>query len=279
MYKGIERAFNDMGLTPNTVYYYYIKVFTEKGHTRSYKDNKFYKTPEDAPQQIAPPSITDVKARSAKASWTIPNVTNGQITGYRLVSVNSRSSSEVEHCRGMILSCDLSNLIPFTTYNFTVVACNNGGCGKSQVKIVATRDTAPDSQPMPNITLIPGGEKVIVTWDPPPVPNGVVFRYEAYKRASPFSGPGIALRPNSPVDVRNITASGLLPYTEYEFRVVAYTSEISGDTSSLWRRIRTAEGGKCMLSWHTMVLLAILCYIYFQIKFDCYNKHSPFPFI
>lgn len=175
VYQGLQRDFNDTSLTPNTYYYYYVITYTEKGSTRSYQDNRVYKTPEDSPQDINPPKITEVKARNAKASWVKPNVTNGVIIQYRLVSVNSRSPSEVEHCRGMIFSCDLTSLTPFTTYNFTLIACNSGGCGRSLPMKVITSEAAPDFQPMPNVTLVPGGKELIVYWDEPPVPNGKVI--------------------------------------------------------------------------------------------------------
>lgn len=175
IYKGLQRDFNDTRLTPNTYYYYYILTYTDKGHTRSFQDNRVYKTPEDRPQNIDPPRITDIKARTATVSWNKPNITNGVIIQYRLVSVNSRNPSEVEHCRGLIFSCDLSNLKPFTTYNFTVVACNSGGCGRSRPRNVTTRQAAPDFQPMPNITLVPGGRALIVYWGEPPFPNGKVL--------------------------------------------------------------------------------------------------------
>lgn len=196
-----------------------------------------------------------VRARSAEAAWQRPNITNGVITQYRLVSVNSYSSSEVVHCQGpLILRCDVLSLKPFTVYNFTVVVCNQGGCGRSLPTQTQTRSSAPDFQPMPNVTLIPGGRSVYVTWDEPPVPNGKVFRYDLYMRASPFSGGGQAIKPDSPVDVRNTTVPNLVPYTLYEFRVVAFTAEVNGDTASAWKRIRTAEGGKFKIFCNSLVV-------------------------
>ena len=37
-YTGLNRKFNDTGLTPDTVYYYYIITYTESGQTRSLDD-------------------------------------------------------------------------------------------------------------------------------------------------------------------------------------------------------------------------------------------------
>ena len=250
IYSGTQREFNDTGLRPNTVHFFYIVTYTELGSTRSLNDNKFYRTPEDLPDEIAPPAITAVRSRTANASWSAPNITNGRIRVYRLLSVNYRSPAEVEHCSGLKLGCALEDLAPFTAYNFTLEVCTNGGCGRSRPTLVNTKPTRPDSQPPPTVTSLPGGQSVQVTWDDPDKPNGRIFRYELYMRGEPFVGEGRQIYVSSPAHdpdpsrFRNATVAGLTPFTWYEFRVRTYTADVSGDTASNWTRHRSGEGSK-----------------------------------
>ena len=43
IYSGLNRTFNDMSLTPDAVYYYYISTYTESGITRSLDDGRVYR--------------------------------------------------------------------------------------------------------------------------------------------------------------------------------------------------------------------------------------------
>ena len=250
IYSGLNRTFNDTSLTPDTVYYYYIITYTESGNTRSLDDGRVYRTFQDAPGGISPPSITNILPRNVTASWQLPSSPNGRVIEYRLISTSSRSSVEVIHCRGIIFTCDVGGLTPYTVYNFSVEACTNGGCGRSNVTTIVTAPTLPDFQPAPNVTSFPGGKAVEVQWDEPPEPNGRVLRYELYMRSSPFQGVG-TLKYNSnpahdsnPVHFRKTNVTGLQPFTEYEFRVITTTAQVSGDRASDWTRHRTGEGSE-----------------------------------
>ena len=252
VYNGLSRVVNDTGLKPYTWYKYYIITNTDGGNVQSFDDGKLYRTDEDAPNGISAPNITDIHSRSAKATWSFPIVPNGKLTSFFLESVNPRDSGITEHCRGLVLSCDVINLRPYTVYNFTIRVCTSAGCTRSQVNTILTHSTRPDSQPAPHLFPLPGGNSFIVTWDKPKEPNGVIFRYELYKRllrahsdsngeivysSSPSANPGAD-------NLRNTTITGLVPFTWYEFRVVTFTSQVGGDTASNWTSQRTAEAGK-----------------------------------
>ena len=190
-----------------------------------------------------PPQIVNVQARSIEARWQPPTYPNGRIIAYRISSTSSRSSSSVQHYSGPSLSTLITGLRPFTIYNFTVTACNIIGCVQSDVTAQATRSAAPDSQPAPYLNALDGGQSIFVYWDPPAEPNGVIQFYDLFIRQSPFNSAGATTATKLNPTQTNFTVTGLRPFTEYEFRVVSYTSQVKGDTSSLWSKIRTLESG------------------------------------
>ena len=250
VYSGLNQTFNDTSLTPVTVYHYYIITYTEAGQTRSLGDDKVYRTFQDAPDGVFAPVITDILSRNLTASWKAPNMANGRIIEYRLISTNTRNAAEVANCRGIIFSCKLGDLRPYTVYNFTVEACTNGGCSRSNITTILTLPTLPDFQPAPNVTSLPRGNAVTVEWDEPPEPNGRILRYELYMRAAPFTGDGTLKFNSNPahdsnhLNVRKTNVTGLIPFTEYEFRVRTFNAKVQGERTSLWTRQRTGEGSK-----------------------------------
>ena len=254
VYSGLSRGFNDTGLRPYTWYGYYIITYTDGGRVRSFDDGKLYRTKEDAPKGVSRPNISDIRPRSAKAVWSYPSLRNGKLTSFHLESTNPRDPHIIEHCQGLVLRCDIINLRPYTVYNFTLRVCTSAGCTRSRARNILTRPTAPDSQPAPDVFPLPGGKSFIVTWDRPAEPNGIIFRYELHQRlfpalpddrgklvysSAPSTNPGAS-------NLRNTTVTGLAPFTWYEFRVVTYTAEVSGDTASNWTKQRTAEAGKVL---------------------------------
>lgn len=234
----------DTNLSPFTSHVYYVFSVTAAGAAQSV-DSLVVQTDSDVPQGISPPAISDVKERSIVANWGIPSKPNGVITRYVLTSKRGAAASEVSHYSGLSRRVQVTGLDPFTVYEFYVKACTVVGCIRSSTATtVSTRSAAPDSQPAPYVTLMDGGDKVEVTWDAPSQPNGEIKFYDLYKRITPFTGQGNSIAVQLKPDNRTFLVTGLLPYTEYEFRIVSYTTQVKGSTPSNWTRVRTAEGGK-----------------------------------
>ena len=230
------------------MYVYYVYSSTAAGAARSV-DSLVVRTESDKPQGISPPTISDIKERSVVASWGMPSRPNGIITRYELrskrVPKNSGTSEiEVLHYTGLLRTSQVTGLDPFTVYSFSIAACTVVGCIRSSMgAAVSTRSAAPDSQPAPYVSLGTGGTSAVVTWDAPSQPNGEINFYDLYQRASPFTGQGNSIGVQLKPENRTFQVTGLLPYTEYEFRIISQTSQVKGSTSSNWTRIRTLEGG------------------------------------
>ena len=255
VYNGTNRVFNDTGLIPYTIYNYHIIVHTAGGSTRSVDSERVHRTLPDVPEGVGSPQVSSVLARSMDVNWLPPSSPNGIIVAYRLSSTNTRSSTPVHHYSGPALSFLVTGLRPFTVYNFTITACTIIGCAQSAITTEATRSAAPDSQPAPYLTPLDGGQSIYVYWDPPAEPNGVIQFYDLFMRQSPFNTAGATQATKLNPLQRNFTVTRLRPYTEYEFRVVSYTSPVRGDTSSTWARTRTLENGTLNTPLHLPDLL------------------------
>ena len=225
---------------------YEVHVFTAAGSAKSV-DELIVQTSGDTPEGLSKPTISQIKERSLVVTWSEPSKPNGLVSKYILKSIQA-NGVETFHYQGLSTSYQVTGLQPFTAYNFTISACTQIGCVESDAISISTRSAAPDSQPAPYIQLIPGGTSLVVTWDAPSKPNGEIKFYDLYKRNSPFSGEGNTVGVQLKPDSRIFTVNGLLPFTEYEFRIVSYTTQVKGSTASNWTRTKTFEGGLCLFT-------------------------------
>ena len=66
-------------------------------------------------------------------------------------------------------------------YDVIVSACTVGGCGSSSPSQVRTLPAKPEMQPAP-VAEAESQTSLRVKWDAPLRPNGVILRYELYRR-------------------------------------------------------------------------------------------------
>lgn len=242
IYTGTSLQFTDQNLIPFTTYMYVVVAYTAAGSTNSV-DTLTAETTGDVPKGMKSPIISEIKERTAIASWEKPTNPNGVIQEYRLKIFGPDGKNSTVYS-GLLLKTLISGLKPFSVYSFTATVCTDVGCIESDAVKISTRSTAPDFQPAPYANPVVGGTGVVVTWDRPSQPNGIIQYYDLYMRSSPFSGPGNTVGLQLKPDHRSFAANGLQAYTEYEFRVVSHTAQVKGSTSSNWTRVRTSEGGK-----------------------------------
>ena len=236
-------SFNDTGLTPDTIYSYVIEAYNIIGTTRS--EPRSSRTLEGAPVGVQSPTLSAVNATSIAASWVEPMTANGVIDRYELarVMVGGEGAVFIEEIvfSGLALSTTVTGLRPFTLYFFIVRACTSGGCGSSEVSFIQTLQAPPTFQPAPNVTAV-SSSSLLITWDIPDEPNGIIARYDIFQRNDPFTGNGFIIGTVTS-SVPQFVVNQLLPFTAYEFSVVSYTE--GGGAQSEWSRGTTEEDGEC----------------------------------
>lgn len=236
------RTYTDIGLMPNTHYSYAVEAINVVGSTFSQETT--VRTQEGAPTGIIAPDLQTLSAFTISASWVEPTIPNGFILRFELVMVTLGpeqiiiDETVVFNASGNVFSTVVSGLTPFTVYTFLVRACTSGGCGSSETSEVRTLEAPPTFQLAPNVTT-QSAEALLITWESPQTPNGIITHFEVRQRDSPFTGEGISLI--------NTTAllfevQGLRPFAMYEFSVTSFTE--GGGTQSIWVRGTTAEAGE-----------------------------------
>ncbi|EMP31184.1 Usherin [Chelonia mydas] len=208
----------DEDLQPYSVYSYAIVACTVGGCSTS--EPAKIQTLEAAPALVNPPSLQAISATQINASWSPPQIQNGEITKYIL------KLSDEEYYVGRGLSRLISNLQPCTQYDFTLVACTNGGCTSSVSQSVLTKEAPPLNMEAPTLRVT-GSESIEITWKTPANSNGKIRSYELRRDgALIYSG----------LETRYLDFT-LTPGMEYSYDVTANNSQ--GSTTSPPAKIRT----------------------------------------
>ena len=222
--------YSDKGLKPHTIYGYIIEASTRAGPTKS--DVTRGQTPQDSPELIPSPALTPLTSASILVTWTPPGNPNGVITSYTVIQ-----DTVIEHPAGVGLKYTVSELRPFTYYNFQIKACTKVGCGIGNRSMARTLEAAPSGQPAPSLVAL-SGEVVMVKWRGPRTPNGIILSYEVERRFA-SSTYNVVFQTSKPF-IWQLLDSRLLPYRNYSYRIRAINS--AGSVRSAWATVRTGEG-------------------------------------
>ena len=218
--------FKDTNLEPVTTYHYTLNATTAGGSTRSAVASAT--TPESSPEGIPKPKLTPRSDKEIFAEWNEPSKPNGNLTNYSIL-VNGR-----EHFSALNRSLLISGLKPYTFYAVRVKACTDKGCGIGDPQYVYTLEAPPSGQGPPTVTAREWNI-VAISWKPPTTPNGIITRYEVYRRLD--NGAFLQVCGTSKTSCLN---SGLLGYTQYFYRIRSINSV--GYNEGPWTGVRTWEG-------------------------------------
>ncbi|XP_022247809.1 tyrosine-protein phosphatase Lar-like isoform X3 [Limulus polyphemus] len=192
--------------------------------------------------------ISDVTARSIRLSWSY-DIGAENIKYYVIQYKPKQANQEYSELSGIVTTFyTVSDLVPYTEYEFHVIAVNAIGRGSpSTPAVITTGETMepsgaskPGSAPR-NVQARPlSSSTVVIQWDPPKEPNGQVTGYKVY----------FTTRPNLPTtnwNTQNVdsstltTISDMTPQTIYTIRIQAFTSRGSGPLSAPVQ-VKTQQG-------------------------------------
>ncbi|CAH2254292.1 usherin [Pelobates cultripes] len=230
-------SFTDVGLQPNSRYFYQLEASTEAGSTNS--DFYIIETPAATPEDIpAPYNITTLGPHTIYVAWNVPGVYNSSIPLKFYVLLNAGSTDSEVHPAGEENFILVENLNPYTQYNIRIQACQNGGCGAGFPMSVLTEEAAPEEFDPPLVSV--AGPKLIqVAWKIPKKANGVIVKYVIYRRCvGQHEILPIFIWTEGPL-VYMSSSNDLLPYTQYEYCITAQNSK--GSVKSSWSMIYTLE--------------------------------------
>lgn len=218
-------AYTDGGLKPWTYYEYKVRAWNSAGYTDS--TWTVGQTSQAAPTFILPPKLSydSQNPNYIMIQWFKPEEDNGKILYYKLQKNNVTLPFNFDNAA---LNYTDEDLLPYSEYTYSIVACTLGGCTTSDPTHIRTLEGPPGALNPPTAEAISASE-VNVSWSPPSIQNGEITKYivkidnEAY-----FAGTRLS-----------IVISNLQPFTIYNISLVACTN--GGCTNSSNTLVRTKE--------------------------------------
>ena len=228
------------GLKPYSEYQLQLEAFNDVGSIASVWTT--FKMGESSPSGLGMFDIEKIASgTSVILRWGSPAYPNGIITTYRIFE----QGSSVAVFQGLNREFELRRLEPYTEYSVQLEACTTAGCTRSFSQKFMTAEVVPSSLPSPVI-----GETtdttVVITWVPPLESNGKITMYEVLRRTKTriqkrsLSDPVVVYRTTvTDAQTYSYTDTNLMPFTEYQYSVVASNSQ--GSTQSPWQSAFTSQ--------------------------------------
>ncbi|XP_071620167.1 protein sidekick-2 isoform X2 [Heliangelus exortis] len=192
--------------------------------------------PTGAPQKVAVQAAT---ATQLDVTWEPPPAEsqNGDIQGYKIHFWEAQRQNESRKVRTLFLpetGVKLKNLTGYTSYWVTVAAFNAAGDGPRsppvQGRTQQAAPSAPGSIRFSELTTT----SVNVSWEPPPLPNGILEGYRlVYEPCMPVDGVSkivtVDVKGNSPLWLK---VKDLAEGVTYRFRIRAKTFAYGPDVEA-----------------------------------------------
>ena len=226
IYNGTELRYSDTDLIADTQYSYTVEAVNGGGSVTSIET--IIRTPEDTPDGLVPPNLFVLNSTAIQVTWSPPATPNGIIISY-MIRYDSQNIDV-----GISFEYTATGLLAATEYSFRIGACNRLGCAFSTENTTTTNEAPPIGFDNPTLTPL-GSTAVNIEWSEPQTINGVILRYEAYRRETGSILQSLQFSGNQTAFIN----AGLLPFTRYEYRIRVVNS--AGSVFTDWVEVVTFE--------------------------------------
>lgn len=205
VYRGKQLSAQVFDLHPHVTYTVVLMACTNGGCTASSPTSVL--TRESLPSGMPAPTLKVTGPESVEVTWREPIHPNGVITGYEL----RRNESLIY--TGMDTRYHDFTLLPSVAYSYTITANNSEGATTSPPTVARTQPSAPSGVVPPRLQAL-GPFSIMVQWEPPARPNGVIISYSLYKRdpAEPNVKRFIFASHHSAFQSQSFSITALKPY-------------------------------------------------------------------
>lgn len=244
-FTGLAFSYTVSSLQPFTMYSFFVEVCNQAGCASS--TTVFAQTDQALAAGVTPPTLTILGPTAINVSWVAPSRPNGIISQYLIERriFGDELSRTLQHVGGPdIFSFPNFGLLPFTSYEYRLRVMNGAGSVFSEWIFAQTSEDIPSGLSRPVFAASDiFARNLTATWNSPTNPNGIIQSYVLEYRLAidPVTfGPGeIVIADTVSANVMMATATGLLPVTTYEFRVVVING--AGRGEGPFEIITTAE--------------------------------------
>ena len=173
-------TYTDNLVKPGTRYVYTVTAYNSKGSVTSQPES--VTTYSSSPTGVSPPALKALSSTEIEVTWSVPTEPNGAIVNYTLYT----NDNFQKHFGPTSRSYIVQYLKIFTSFSFKIQACTDKGCALSQPSVTSTLEAPPVGQNPPHLEVPTksGALVVTVTWSSPDQPNGLILKYELYRRNS-----------------------------------------------------------------------------------------------
>ena len=229
IFDGLALVYDDEELEGDTQYAYTIEAINSVGSVVS--PVIAIHTQADIPSGVASPTTQVISSTEIFVQWNEPESSNGVLSAYKLFVNDEQVLSD------FVFNHTVTGLTPATEYMFYIQVCNQIGCASSKSVTSTTEEDIPMDLAEPTLTPL-SATTVIVSWNPPAMPNGEITTYRILRREAenPLL---ILIQYVGGKDVTTFTNQDLEPYTSYEYQVHAFNSK--GSVQSEWSEVTTLE--------------------------------------
>ena len=198
------------------------------------------------------PTLSVLSSTAIEVSFQSPLSPNGIITSYTLTRHTSTSSPVTISLNTTVLPLTNGSyvyedtpLAPFTNYTYTLTVCTSAGCTTSSGVWSVTDEATPTGLGAPTTNTI-DHTSILVSWNGPTAPNGVVLGYDVLQRSLGFEVPpnattlpnccqeylylsgsgtdepsdGCSLVEETGPDTMNYTVPGLQAFSNYQYCII-----------------------------------------------------------